>query len=98
MKLAMIEGAWETHEAPAPFTMVGIPDREAQTTHYSVNIPWVMGLIATRSLDKEVPGMLELMVVAEDNIESGLKAYNALEVLKEEDRKSTRLNSSHVSI
>jgi len=84
MKLAMIEGAWETHEAPAPFTMVGITDREAQTTHYSVNIPWVMGLIATRSLDKEVPGMLELMVVAEDNIESGLKAYNALEVLKEE--------------
>lgn len=83
MKLAMIEGAWETDEAPAPFTLIGFPDRDTQSTRFSLEIPWVMGLIATRSVNEEVPGMLELMVVAEDNIESGLKAYDALETLKE---------------
>src|SRR5699024_2916735 len=83
MKLALIEASWETHEPPAPFTLVGIPDREAQKTHFELQIPWAMGLIATRSLDQEVPGILELMVVAEDHIASGLKAYDALETLKQ---------------
>src|SRR5699024_10257685 len=83
MKLAMIEGAWETEAAPAPFTLVGLPNRETQSTEYSVEIPWVMGLIATRSVNEKVPGMLELMAVAEDHIDSGLIAYAALETLKE---------------
>lgn len=82
MKLALIESAWETDTPPAAFTLVGIPDQEAQTTHYEVQVPWLMGLIATRSIDQEVPGILELMVVAEDHIHSGLKAYDALETLK----------------
>lgn len=84
LKLALIEASWETHDPPAPFTLVGIPDREAQKTHFELQIPWAMGLIATRSLDQEVPGILELMVVAEDHIASGLKAYDALETLKQE--------------
>lgn len=82
MKLALIEASWETHEPPAPFTLLGIPDQDAHTTHFEVKVPWLMGLIATRSVDKEVPGILELMVVAEDHIQSGLKAYDALETLK----------------
>lgn len=84
LKLALIEASWETHEPPAPFTLVGIPDREAQKTHFELQIPWAMGLIATRSFNQEVPGILELMVVAEDHIASGLKAYDALETLKQE--------------
>lgn len=82
MKLAMIEGAWETEEAPAPFTLVGLPNRSTQSTDYSLEIPWVMGLIATRSTNEKVPGMLELMALAEDHIDSGLMAYEALETLK----------------
>ena len=30
MKLAAIEAMWETHEAPAPFTAIGFPDKEAR--------------------------------------------------------------------
>lgn len=84
MKLALIEASWETYEPPAPFTVVGIPDQEAQKTHFELQIPWAMGLIATRSFNQEVPGILELMVVAEDHIASGLKAYDALETLKQD--------------
>ena len=84
MNLAMIEGMWHTEEAPAPFAVFGIPDREAQTTHYEVKIPWVMGLIATRSFDTEIPGILELLALSEVHIRDGLLAYEALQTLKEE--------------
>jgi len=84
MKLAMIEGMWHTEEAPAPFTIFGIPDREAQETHYELRVPWMMGLIATRSFTKEIPGILELVALSEMHIRDGLVAYDALETLKED--------------
>ncbi len=40
---------------PAAFTAFGIPDQETRETHYAIQIPWVMGLIATRSLDHRDP-------------------------------------------
>jgi cytochrome bd-type quinol oxidase subunit 1 len=55
MKLAAIEAMWETEEAPAPFTAFGFPDQEARETHFAVEIPWVMGLIGTRSLTRKSP-------------------------------------------
>lgn len=84
MKLAMIEGMWHTEEAPAAFTVFGIPDRNVQETRYELRIPWVMGLIATRSLDQEVPGILELLALAELHIRDGLLAYDALQRLNQD--------------
>ena len=78
MKLAAIEGMWETEEPPASFTLVGFPDQEARETHYAVKIPWLMGLIGTRSLTEEMPGITELVAKAETRIKSGLIAYDAL--------------------
>jgi cytochrome d ubiquinol oxidase subunit I len=78
MKLAAIEGMWETHEAPAPFTAFGFPDQQARETHYAIEIPWVMGLIGTRSLTREIPGINELEAISEQRIRSGLIAYDAL--------------------
>jgi len=83
MKLAAIEAMWETHEAPAPFTAVGFPDQEARETHYAVEIPWAMGLIGTRSLTQEIPGINELVDEAEDMIRSGIVAYDALMTIRE---------------
>jgi cytochrome d ubiquinol oxidase subunit I len=68
MKLAAIEAMWETDEAPAPFTAIGFPDQEARETHYAVEIPWAMGLIGTRSLTTEIPGINELVEEAEERI------------------------------
>lgn len=79
MKLAAIEGMWKTEPAPASFTLFGIPDMEERTTHYAVHIPWVMGLIGTRSLTTEIPGIEELEAHAETRIRNGILAYDALQ-------------------
>ncbi len=84
MKLAAIEAMWETHDAPAPFTAIGFPDQEARETHYAVEIPWVMGLIGTRSLNTEIPGINELEAISEERIRSGIIAYDALMQIRAE--------------
>jgi cytochrome d ubiquinol oxidase subunit I len=83
MKLAAIEAMWETHPAPAPFNLIGFPDQNARATHYAIEIPWVMGLIGTRSLTTEIPGINDLVAQAEDRIRSGIVAYDALMQIRE---------------
>ncbi|PHO05936.1 cytochrome d terminal oxidase subunit 1 [Rhodobacteraceae bacterium 4F10] len=78
MKLAAIEAMWHTEPAPAAFTLVGFPDDEARETHYAVHLPYAMGLIGTRSLTEEVPGIAELVENAEARIKTGIVAYDAL--------------------
>jgi cytochrome d ubiquinol oxidase subunit I len=82
MKLASIEAMWETEPAPAAFTAIGFPDREARETHFAVHIPWVMGLIGTRSLNTEIPGINQLVSNAEGYIRSGIDAYDALQTIR----------------
>ncbi|WP_454856967.1 cytochrome ubiquinol oxidase subunit I [Rhizobium binxianense] len=78
MKLAAIEAMWETEPAPAAFTAIGFPDQAARETHFAVHIPWVMGLIGTRSLTTEIPGINQLEEQAKTRIRNGIKAYDAL--------------------
>ena len=85
-KLAAIEAEWETHPAPAPFTLFGIPNQQEQRTDYAIKIPYVMGIIATRSLDKEVTGLKDLMVQHEVRIRNGMVAYDQLEKLRAGDK------------
>jgi cytochrome bd ubiquinol oxidase subunit I len=82
MKLAAIEAMWETEPAPASLVIFGVPDLEARSTHYEVSVPWVLGLIATRSLDGEVQGITPLVAIAQSRVENGLIAYDALERIK----------------
>ncbi|WP_218509215.1 cytochrome ubiquinol oxidase subunit I [Variovorax sp. dw_308] len=83
MKLAAIEAMWTTVPAPAHFTAFGFPDQEARETHYAVHIPAVMGLIGTRSLTTVIPGIDELVKRAEVRITAGLKAYEALQQIRD---------------
>ena len=82
MKIAAIEAMWNTEPAPASFTVFGIPDLNTHTTKYEVKVPWVLGLIATRSADKTVPGINNLAELARHRIRDGMIAYDALEKLK----------------
>ncbi|MDM0110675.1 cytochrome ubiquinol oxidase subunit I [Variovorax sp. J22R133] len=82
MKLASIEAMWKTEPAPAAFTAFGFPDQEARETHYAVHIPAVMGLIGTRSLNTEIPGIEDLVKRAEVRIANGIKAYDALQKIR----------------
>ncbi len=82
MKLAAMEGMWETEPAPAGFTIFAIPDSKTGENHFEVKVPWVLGLIATRSVDQTVPGINDLVVLAEQRVRNGLVAYDALERLR----------------
>jgi cytochrome bd ubiquinol oxidase subunit I len=82
VKLAAIEAEWDTEPAPAAFTLFGIPSNEDETTHAAIKIPYLMGLIATRSTTKQVPGLKELMVDHEQRIRSGMIAYRYLQLLR----------------
>ena len=84
-KLAAIEAMWETEKAPASFTVIGLPDQEKMETKYGVHIPYVMGIIATRSWDEEVIGIKDLMKVHEKRIRNGIHSYAALEKIKAGD-------------
>ncbi|MBN8927251.1 MAG: cytochrome d terminal oxidase subunit 1 [Rhodospirillales bacterium 69-11] len=82
MKIAAIEAMWHTEPAPASFTVIGLPDQQARETRYAIQVPYVLGLIATRSLDGEVTGITELVDQARQKIASGMKAYAAMQVLR----------------
>lgn len=96
MKLAAIEAMWETEPAPASFTLVGIPDQEARETRYAIQIPWVMGLIGTRSLSEPIIGINELEERAAVQVRSGLIAYDALMGIRGEESSYSPLESATV--
>ncbi len=81
MKIAALEAAFHTEPAPAPWTIIAIPGADGETA-WSLSVPWVGGLITTRSLDKELPGIHELVDRAGDRIRSGMVAYDALEQIR----------------
>jgi cytochrome d ubiquinol oxidase subunit I len=78
MKIAAMESMWHTEPAPAPFTLFGLPDQAARRTDAEIKVPWMLGLIATRSLDTPVPGIYELVAQARERIVNGVPAYAAL--------------------
>lgn len=81
-KLAAIEAEWHTEEPPAAFTVLGIPDQEALETRYAVKIPWVLGLIGTRSVDQPIAGLSEILDKNRERIRNGIKAYGLLQSLR----------------
>jgi cytochrome d ubiquinol oxidase subunit I len=93
VKLAAIESEWETHPAPASFTLIGLPNQEEQRTDYAIKVPYALGLIATRSLDEEVKGLKELMAEHDVRIRSGMIAYGLLEKLKAGDKSPENLSA-----
>jgi cytochrome d ubiquinol oxidase subunit I len=82
MKLAALEAVWRPEPAPAGITLFGVPDLKTRSTRYAVKLPWVMGLIATRSLDKPVASIEQLVLLAQSRIASGVLAFDAVERLK----------------
>src|SRR5258706_7502808 len=91
VKLAAIEAEWEAQRPPAPFTAFGIPNDREQRTDYAIHIPWLLGLIATRSTDQQVVGISELKREHLEKINRGIAAYAQLQRLRNGDTgKETR--------
>ncbi len=92
-KLAAIEAEWETEPAPAAFTLFGLPNQETQRTDYAVKIPYVMGIIATRSLDTQVTGIKDLVSEHQGRIRNGMVAYDLLGKLRAGDKSEQTLDA-----
>jgi cytochrome d ubiquinol oxidase subunit I len=82
MKLAAMEGMWHTEKAPASLTLFGIPNEATQETDYAIQIPYALGLIATRSLNEPLIGISELIEDGKAHIREGMLAYGALKTLQ----------------
>lgn len=81
-KLAAMEGMWETEPAPAGLTLFGIPDEEKQLNHAEIKIPYVLGIIGTRSFSREIPGIKDIIETNRERIKSGIIAVKSLEALR----------------
>jgi cytochrome d ubiquinol oxidase subunit I len=81
MKIAAMEAMYETEPAPAGLTLFAIPGEDGRPT-YQVKFPFVLGLITTRSLDRDLPGITELTERAAERVSNGITAYKALLVLR----------------
>jgi cytochrome d ubiquinol oxidase subunit I len=86
VKLAAMEAHWDSEPIPSSFTIFGFPDQEAQKTHGAIKIPWVGSILVTRSLDKPIPGIKELIAENETRIRDGMIAYGLLEKIRAGDR------------
>lgn len=57
-KIAAVEGHWEnTPGEGVPLILFGIPDMEAETTRYKVEVPNLASLILTHSWDGHIPAL-----------------------------------------
>ncbi|KTC81653.1 cytochrome ubiquinol oxidase subunit I [Legionella brunensis] len=78
MKLAAIEAMWHTEKAPASLTLIGIPNEKTRRTDFAIEIPFALGLIATRSINEPLEGIFELIEQSKEKIRDGITAYDAL--------------------
>lgn len=89
MKLAAMEAMWHTEPAPASLTLFGIPDQKTQTTKYEIKIPYLLGLIGTRSISTPLLGIDDIVKNNVGRIDNGIKAYGALQVLEKDPNDTT---------
>jgi cytochrome d ubiquinol oxidase subunit I len=87
MKIAAMEAMWHTEKAPASLLLFAIPNQEKRENLLEVKLPYLLGIIATRSFSTEIPGIVELEALAIPRIRNGQKAYLALQDLRK-DRKN----------
>jgi len=82
MKIAAMESMWHTEDAPASFNLFAIPNQAERRNDFAIEIPYVMGLIGTRSLTTPMLGIHDLVARAETRVRDGITAYDALQRIR----------------
>lgn len=82
-KMAALEAMWETKPAPAGLTLLAGINEAEQKNDWEIDIPYVMGIIGTRSLDKEIPGIHDIKAKNRERIVRGIEAVKALETIRQ---------------
>ena len=70
-------------------SLFAIPDEEARKNTVSVDIPWLFGLMGTRSLSQEIKGINPLVEENEARIINGQRAVSLLEALRKDKENRT---------
>lgn len=81
-KLASMEAIWNTQPAPAPMAVLALADDKNRENSFAIEIPWLAGIISTRSFDTEIPGLNNIIEENKGRIRNGLIAVEALEKLR----------------
>lgn len=81
-KLAAMEAMWHTEPAPAAFNLIAMPNEKEMKNDWQLQIPYVMGLLGTRSISETIPGINEIVAENEKRVASGKEAVLALEKLR----------------
>ncbi|MDG4922431.1 cytochrome ubiquinol oxidase subunit I [Glaesserella parasuis] len=82
VKLAAMEGEFETHPAPAAWNAFVIPNTAEMKNEVAIAVPYAAGIIATRSLDTEIKGLKDLREENVQRVRNGIVAYGLLEKLR----------------
>ncbi|MDX9842766.1 MAG: cytochrome ubiquinol oxidase subunit I [Aquabacterium sp.] len=83
-KMAALEAMWETEPAPAGLKLIAGINEAEQKNDWEVEIPYVMGLIGTRSVDKQIPGIHEIKAKNRERVIRGIEAVKALEAIRKD--------------
>ena len=90
MKLAAIEAEWGTQHPPANFNVIALPNQHGLKNDFSIQIPELLGLLATHSYDQKIYGVKTLLYkgytdvngkqisAVTTSIVNGAKAYEAM--------------------
>ncbi len=78
LKLAILEGEWDTQKAPANFNLIAFPDQAKQKNDFAIQIPDVLGLIVTHNWNQQITGIKDLVKDNEARITQGKIAYTDL--------------------
>lgn len=80
-KLAAMEGLWKTEPGPMPFNLIAFPDQALQQNRGEVQVPYLLSLLVTHSLDGSMDGIDTLQQKAAQRVENGIPAVQALQEL-----------------
>lgn len=81
-KLAAMESEFETHHAPAALNAIAIPNTKEMKNDFAIEVPYLAGIIATRSLDTPIKGLKDIRDENVQRIRNGIQAYALLEKLR----------------
>ena len=82
VKLAAMEAEWHTSPAPANWNLAIIANEAEMKNEFAIQIPYAAGIIATRSLTKEITGLRELKSINVQRLRNGMIAYDLLSKLR----------------
>lgn len=88
-KMAAMEAMWHTEKAPASFNLIAKINEEEEKNDWAIEIPYVMGIIGTRSFDKQIIGIHDIKKINRERVINGQKAVTVLEKLRKDPKNQT---------